>query len=182
MISAARAALGALALAACVAGRAGDIVTLDNVAVNYEPLSVSVFAGGGGYATIEGTTRDGASREEIAAALRLPPFLAQRTVRAAPEGERQDGPHLVLIFAPQGAATPHRACRGEVEGGAAGETLTVFGVFCSSFGEPVSEALFTAAGSPVPSDPDFGDRLSVLMNEVMPITNPDSQGCSYGRC
>ncbi|MEM7544577.1 MAG: hypothetical protein AAF367_03495 [Pseudomonadota bacterium] len=169
--------LAALALTACTGGAGtnfADNVTRDLIYPNYEPISVSVFAGGGGNAVIVGTTRDGASAEEIAANIRLPAFVAPRTIRAATEA--QTGPHLVLVFAPQGRTTPRRACSGQAQGGQAGDTLVVLGVFCSSFGTPVSEGLFTASGSPVPSDPDFRQRLSVLMNNIMPVRNPDFQG------
>ncbi|WP_340108540.1 hypothetical protein [Pikeienuella sp. HZG-20] len=168
-------ASAAAALSACATGGGLplDVVTRTMIEPNYDSSSVSVFAASGGATTILGSTRDGASPDEIAAALRLPAHLAQRTVHAAPTGEAQNGPHLVLVFAPQSAASARDACRGEVSGGVAGSPLKVFGAFCSSYGTPASEALFTAAGSPTPSDPDFGKRLSVLMSVLMPAVNPD---------
>lgn len=169
-------AASALALSACAGGFPGDTVTLDRVRQNYEPVSVSVFAGGGGRATISGATRDGAGRDEIAAALRLPAFVSPRTVRAAPPDERPGGPHLALVIAPKNLVTFSSLCRGEAEGGVAGDELVVYGAFCSSYGTPVTEGRFTASGSPVPSDPDFGSRLSILMNELMPVSNPEWQG------
>ncbi len=176
----------ALTIAACSAGSPasplfGDTVTNEYIAPNYEPISVSVAAGGGGQSVILGTTRDGASAEEIAVAIRFPAFVSPRTITAS--AEALTGPHLVLVFAPQGPVTPLKACSGQAKGGQAGAVLTVFAAFCSSFGTPVSEGMFTAADSPVPSDPDFGRRMSVLMNAVMPVTNPDFQnGCFAGNC
>lgn len=173
-----------VALTACVGGGAaplGDTVTQIYITPNYEPPSVSVFAGGGGVSTILGTTRDGASAADIAANIRLPAFVSPRTVTASPEA--LTGPHMVLVFAPAAGTTPLKACSGEAKGGQAGAQLQVLGVFCSSFGTPVSEALFTAAGSPVPSDPNFGQRIAVLMNEIMPVQNPDfGLGCRAGNC
>lgn len=166
--------LAALTLTACVGsggGQFSDTVTRDDISPNYEPISVSVFVGGGGNAVILGTTRDGASADEIAANLRTPAYVSPRTIRAAPDA--QTGPHLVLVFAPQSGTTALKACSGQGKGGTAGDTLVVLGVFCSSFGTPVTEALFTANGSPVPSDPNFRQRLSTLMTAVMPPSNPD---------
>lgn len=176
--------VAAALLAACTGGGPGVVtVTRNDISPNYQPLSVSVFAGSGGRATILGSTRDGASAEEIAAAIRLPAHVAPRTIRAAPTAEAQGGPHLVLVFAPQGAVTARKACRGEVSGGVAGPELKVFGVFCSSYGTPVSEALLTSPDSPIPSDPDFGHRMSYLINAVAPATNPEAgDGCFMGGC
>ncbi|MEM8754624.1 MAG: hypothetical protein AAGF90_16740 [Pseudomonadota bacterium] len=165
-------------LAACAGAPGpalGDRVISKEVYPNYEPISVSVFAGSGGFARIVGTTRDGASAEEIASAVRLPAFVSPRQLRAAPAGERLSGPHLALVFAPKSGATPRKACRGEAEGGQAGDNLVVLAAFCSSFGTPVSEATLTAVGSPSPSDPDFRRRLSFLMNAVMPPFNPERE-------
>ena len=172
-----------LTMAACVGTGAplGDTVIQSNISPNYEPPSVSVFAGGGGVSTILGTTRDGASAAEIAANIRLPASVSPRNVTASPEA--LTGPHMVLVFAPVAGTTPRKACSGRAEGGQAGAELKVLGVFCSSFGTPVSEALFVAAGSPVPSDPDFGQRLGALMNAIMPVRNPDfGLGCRAANC
>lgn len=173
-------AAGALIAVNILAGCAGGASPLDttvtrsDVMPNYEPISVSVFAGSGGHAVIEGATRDGASAEAIAASIRLPAHVAPRTIRAASKAERQSGPHLVLVFAPKSGTTSGKACRGEAEGGQAGDdVLTVFGVFCSSYGTPVSDAVLTLKGSPTPSDPNFQHRMSFLMNTVMPPFNPD---------
>lgn len=166
-------------LAGCAGPQAlglGDFVTKAEPKPGYLPLSVSVFAASGGYATIRGTTRDGASAEELAAQLRLPAFVSPREVRAAPPEDRPSGPHLAIVFAPKSGATPRRACRGEDIGGRAGETLKVLAAFCSSYGTPVTEALYTADGSPVPSDPDFARRIRFLTNAVMPPFNADFQG------
>ncbi|MEM7544578.1 MAG: hypothetical protein AAF367_03500 [Pseudomonadota bacterium] len=151
-----------------------DNVTRDYVDPNYYPIDASVFAGGGGRTTIVGTTRDGASAEEIAANIRLPSFLSQRTVRAATEPQK--GLHMVLVFAPQSGTTPRKACSGQAKGGQAGDTLKVMGVFCSGSGKPLSEALYTANGSPVPSDPDFQRRMSILIKTILPVRNPETQG------
>lgn len=172
-------------LSACVGEIQGiDSVSRIDVRALYYPGDVSVFAGGGGVTSIRGTTRDGASAEEIASKLRLPAWFHPRTITAAPAGEELDGPHLVLVFAPQGGIPARKACRGEAEGGTAGPQLMVVAVFCSSYDTPRSYAVLTTDGSPVPSDPDFGHRFVHLMNEVMPSSNPDwgpGNGCR-GSC
>ncbi|MEO1611232.1 MAG: hypothetical protein AAFU55_02585 [Pseudomonadota bacterium] len=152
----------------------GDRVINDYIATNYEPLSVSSFAGSGGATSIYGTTRDQASAEEIAAAIRLPAHFSPRDVSAGPQGERR-GPHLVLVIEPQGV-TPKRACEGKAKGGVAGSELRVLGVFCSSFGTPVSEAMLVADGSPVPGDGDFSDTMLQLRRVMVPVRNPDRDG------
>ncbi|MFV0474577.1 MAG: hypothetical protein ACK5MQ_10295 [Pikeienuella sp.] len=173
-------AIAALALAACAGGL--DMVTRVDMSPNYAPQWVSVFAASGGEATILGTTRDNASADEIAAALRLPAHVGRRALSAAPPGEAQGGAHLVLVFTPSGGVTGRKACRGEVSGGVAGpESLKVVGVFCTSYGTPVSEGQIDLKGSPVPSDPDFGRRMSYLMNAIMPAVNPQADsGCFRG--
>lgn len=167
----------ALLTAACAAdgGWNVDTVTRVNVEPAYQPNAASVFAGAGGWTTISGTTKDGASPEEIADALRMPARVWPRTIRAAPTGETQGGPSLLLVFAPQGAVLGDKACRGDFpSGGTAGpERLNVYGVFCSSYGTAATEAMLTTAGSPVPSDPDFTQRLGQLMNALFPAVNID---------
>lgn len=167
----------ALLLSACAADGGWNVDTVTRVDIKpaYQPNAASVFAGSGGWTTITGTTQDGASAEEIAAAMRLPARLWPRTVRAAPEGEAQGGPALLLVFAPQGAVIGDKACRGEyASGGTAGpERLNVYGVFCTSYGNSGTEAMLTTAGSPVPSDPDFAARLGQLLNALFPVINID---------
>lgn len=177
----------ALLTAACAAdgGWNVDTVTRVNVEPAYQPNAASVFAGAGGWTTISGTTRDGASPEEIAAALRMPASVAHRTIRAAPVNEAQGGPSLLLVFAPQGAVLGDKACRGDYPaGGTAGpDRLNVYGVFCSSYGTAATEAMLTTAGSPVPSDPDFTRRLGQLMNALFPINNIElSDNCRTRSC
>lgn len=178
-------ALAAAALAGCAGmGFVSDpgVVTRMDMSPNYAPNWVSVFAGSGAHATILGATRDNATPEDLAAAMRLPAHVHPRTIRAAPAGEAQGGAHLVLVFAPQGSVTSRKACRGEASGGVAGpEGLKVFGAFCTSYGRPVSEGMITFSGSPVPSDPDFGRQMSYLLNAIMPLTNPQAErGCFLG--
>lgn len=174
------AAFAAFALAA--GGARADIVIQDLIFPNYEPSYVSIFAAGGGETVIAGATRDGAGAAEIAAALRLPARWNPRGVRAATEA--QTGPHLALVFAPESGATPSKACAGEARGGVAGGgDLRVLGAFCSSRGVPVSEAVLVLAGSPVPSDPDFGRRIGRLLTKLLPPTNPDfGEGCIGPGC
>lgn len=157
----------------------GDRVINDYIATNYEPLSVSSFAGSGGVTSIYGTTRDQASADEIAAAIRLPAHFTPRGIQAGPQGERT-GPHLVIVIEPQGV-TPKRACEGRARGGVAGPDLKVLGVFCSSFGTPVSEAMLVADGSPVPGDPAFGDAMLQLLRVMVPVRNPDRDNPSIRR-
>lgn len=166
-------ALCALTVASgCAYGPANaDYVMQDYIDPNYQPEYVSVFAGAGGEAAIIGATRDGASPDEIAASIRLPAYFNPRTIRAAKTA--RTGPHLVLVFAPAGGTTPKKACSGEARGGVAGAELRILGAFCSSAGRPVTEAVFVASGSPVPSDPDFGRRLASFMNKLTPPSNPD---------
>ena len=152
----------------------GDRVISKYIDTAYEPVSVSSFAGSGGVTSIYGTTRDGASPEAIAADVRLPAHFSPRSITAGPQGERS-GPHLVLVIAPQGA-TPKKACKGEAKGGTAGDELRVLGVFCSSFGRPVSEAMLVADGSYVPGDGDFSDAMRQLLREIVPVANPDRDG------
>lgn len=184
MIKRVLAAAAAATLAGCAGAFVSDpgIVTRMDISPNYAPNWVSVFAGSGAEATILGATRDQATPDELAAAMRLPAHVAPRTIRAAPAGEAQGGAHLVLVFAPQGSVTSRKACRGEVTGGVAGpEGLKVFGAFCTSYGTPVSEGMITFSGSPVPSDPDFGRQMSFLLNAIMPPTNPQAErGCFLG--
>ncbi|QIE54307.1 hypothetical protein G5B40_01910 [Pikeienuella piscinae] len=175
--------LTAAALLCACAGPGADVVTRNDISPNYQPIWVSVFSGAGGQATILGSTSDGASADEIAAAIRLPAHVSQRTIRAAPPAEAQGGPHLVLVFAPKGDVTARKACRGEVAGGVAGSELKVFGAFCTSYGSPVTEGLLSLPDSPTPSDPDFGRRMSYLLNALMPATNPEAgEGCFMGGC
>ncbi|MFN3259602.1 MAG: hypothetical protein ACE37J_03490 [Pikeienuella sp.] len=164
-----------LAASSCTTGPApADLVIQDYIDPNYQPEYVSVFAGAGGEAAIIGATRDGAGPEEIAAAIQLPAYFNPRTIRAATTA--RTGPHLVLVIAPESGATPRKACSGEARGGVAGPELRILGAFCSSAGRPVTEAMFVAAGSPVPSDPDFGRRLTSFMAKLTPPSNPDFQG------
>ena len=163
--------LTAAALLACPGLAAADTVIQDYIDPNYQPEYVSVFAGAGGEAVILGSTRDGAGPDEIAAAIRLPANFNPRTIRAATTA--RTGPHLVLVFAPAGGTTPKKACAGEARGGVAGAELRILGVFCSGAGRPVTEAVFVASGSPVPSDPDFGRRLASFMRMLAPPSNPD---------
>ncbi len=174
--------LSAIALALSAGAAGADIITAEEVSPNYEPSYVSIFAGGGGETYISGATRDGASPEEIAAALRLPARWNPRGVTAA--ATAQTGPHLALIFAPESGATPRKACAGEARGGVAGGgDLKVLGAFCSSRGTPVSEAILTLSGSPTPSDPDFGRRIGRLLTKLLPPSNPDfGQGCIGPGC
>lgn len=166
-----KALCAALAFFALPGAAAADYVMQQYIAPNYQPEYVSVFAGAGGEAAILGTTRDGASADEIAAAIRLPAYFNPRTIRAAKTA--RTGPHLVLVIAPAGGTTPRKACAGEAQGGVAGAELKILGAFCSSSGRAVTEAVFVASGSPVPSDPDFGRRMASFMQALTPPTNPD---------
>lgn len=173
-------AFTALAMAGCAQVGGGDLVYADFVSPSYQPNAASVFAARG-ETVIVGSTRDNASPEEIAAALRLPARFAHRTVRAA--ATAQTGPHVVLVFAPSGGTTPNKACSGLATGGVAGDPLKVLGVFCSSYGSAMTEAVYSANGSPVPSDPDFSQRFSVLLNMIMPIRNSEFEpGCRGKGC
>lgn len=164
-----------IALAPLTAGAFwGDRVISEFIDTAYEPVYVSSFAASGAPTAIYGTTRDGASADAIAADIRLPAHFSPRTISAGPTGERS-GPHLVLVIAPEGA-TPKKACRGEAKGGQAGAELRVLGVFCSSYGRPVSEALLIADGSPVPGDGDFSDAMRQLLRVIAPPVNPDREG------
>lgn len=153
----------------------GDRVVNEYIDDAYQPEYVSSFAAAGAPAAIYGATRDGASAEEIAANIRLPAAFSPRQISAGPTGERS-GPHLVLVFAPNGIVTPKQACSGRARGGVAGSELKVLGVFCSSFGRPVSEAMLIADESVTPSDPDFRSTIATLMNRLLPFRNPAFQG------
>ena len=153
----------------------GDRVVNEFIDDAYQPEYVSSFAAVGAPTAIYGATRDGASAEEIAANIRLPAAFSPRAISAGPTGERT-GPHLVLVFAPEGIVTPREACSGRARGGVAGSKLKVLGVFCSSFGRPVSEAMLIAGDSVTPSDPDFRSTIATLMRSILPFRNPAFQG------
>ncbi len=152
----------------------GDRVINDYIDEAYLPTDVSIFAAGGGETAIYGSTSDGASAAAIASQIRLPAAYSPREITAGPTG-RRDGPHLVLVFAPQGT-TPKAACRGEAKGGAAGSELRVLGVFCRGYGRPVSEAMLIADGAETPSSPGFGRTMATLLNKLLPYRNPNFQG------
>ena len=167
----------AIAIATALPAQAlwGDRVVNEFIDDAYEPSYVSVFAAAGGQTAIYGATRDGAGAEEIASRIRLPAFVSPRRITAGPTGERS-GPHLVLVFAPQGIVTPKEACRGEAKGGVAGSKLKVLGVFCSSYNRPVTEATLIADDSVTPSDPGFQDTIGTLLRAIMPPRNPTFGG------
>ena len=171
----AAAGLAAVLLAAPVQAFWGDRVVNDYIDDAYLPNDVSIFAAGGGQAAIYGATSDGAGAAEIASQIRLPAAFSPRAITAGPTG-RREGPHLVLVFAPQGT-TPRAACRGEAKGGvAAPSELKVLGDFCRGYGRPVSEAVLLADGAETPSNPDFGRTMATLVNKLLPFRNPNFQG------
>lgn len=166
------ASFAVLALAGCAAFEHADVISYRDVNYHYSPSTANVFAASGGLTWISGTTRDGASVEEIASQIKLPARFRSRKITLAPEGESPEGPHLALIIAPQNLGTNDAACRGDMRGGQAGPELKIYAVFCSNTSTAAASAMIRLADSPIPSDPDFAKRLSRVIIAVFPSYDP----------
>ena len=134
----------------------------------YYAQTVPVFAGAGGPTEVYGSPAGGGSASEVVAGVRLPSWVASRSLTAVEPGK--GGLRLVLVFAPQTTALGSAACQGQAKGGEAGTQMKVFGVFCRG-NRPMSEAVVYAKGSPSVSDPAMAGALNRLVVSLMPAVD-----------
>ena len=154
-------------------GSAETIHSTD-VYLKYNILDASQFAAAGGRIEVYGAPQNGATPEEVAAAIRLPAYLAQRDVTAVAPG--QGGYRVALVFAPKAGLSGESACEGKAKGGQAGSATKVLVAFCRSESTVLSETRLEASGAFVPTARDFQVGMSRAMKEVLPRRSPFDEG------
>ncbi|MEM7270194.1 MAG: hypothetical protein AAF401_13225 [Pseudomonadota bacterium] len=175
-----------LAVAACASGPSvtfGAKIYRIDVDNYYSIAEASVFAAAGGPTVIQGSPRGGWAPNEVAAQMRLPAHLNPRIVTPVEKG--RPGLRLVMVFSPTVRATSEQVCAGEARGAEAGETMRVFGAYCTGERRVISEAILETAGSPQPGDPEFASAMSQLVNALLPVVAPadrDGRDCVRPGC
>ena len=116
---------------------------------------------------------------EVAAAIRLPAYLAQRDVTAVAPG--QGGYRVALVFAPQAGLSGESVCKGKAKGGQAGAATKVLIAFCRSEATILSETRLEATGGFAPATKDFQAGMSRAMKEILPRRSPFDEGDRFRR-
>lgn len=167
--------LAALGISAgfATASQAETIHSTD-VYLKYNILDASQFAAAGGRLEVYGAPQNGATPEEVAAAIRLPAYLAQRDVTAVEPG--QGGYRVALVFAPKAGLSGESVCRGEAKGGQAGSATKVLVAFCRSETTILSETRLEASGGFVPTSGGFQAGMNRAMKEILPRRSPFDEG------
>ena len=150
-----------------------------DVYLKYNILDASQFAAAGGRLEVYGAPQDGATPEEVAAAIRLPAYLAQRDVTAVAPG--QGGYRVALVFAPQAGLSGESVCKGKAKGGQAGAATKVLIAFCRSEATILSETRLEATGGFAPATKDFQAGMSRAMKEILPRRSPFDEGDRFRR-
>lgn len=150
-----------------------------DVYLKYNILDASQFAAAGGRLEVYGTPQDGARPEEVAAAIRLPAYLAQRDVTAVEPGK--GGYRVALVFAPKAGLSGESVCKGEAKGGQAGPATKVLVAFCRSETTILSETRLEASGGFVPNTRDFQAGMSRALKEILPRRSPFDEGDRFRR-
>ena len=165
----------AFALSACVAtATSGETIHSEDIYLRYNLLDASQFAAAGGRIEVYGAPQNGASAEEVAAALRLPAYLTPRDATAVAQGA--EGYRVALVFAPQAGISGASVCKGKAKGGQAGSTTKVLAAFCRGEKTILSEARLEASGAFVPGAPAFQKGMSRLLKKVLPRKSPFDEG------
>lgn len=174
----------ALSLTACAATTSfGETIHSTDIYLKYSFQDASIFAAAGGPIEVYGAPQDGASAEEVAAAIRLPAYLTPNSAKAVTPGE--GGYRVALVFAPQAGLSGESVCKGKAKGGQAGEATKVLAVFCRSETATLSEARLETAGAFTPDSATFRTGMTRLLREILPLRSPFDQGeqsCRRGGC
>lgn len=150
-----------------------------DVYLKYTLLDASQFAAAGGRLEVYGAPQDGATPEEVAAAIRLPAYLAQRDVTAVEPGD--GGYRVALVFAPNAGLSGERVCKGKAKGGQAGSTTKLLIAFCRGEATILSETRLDASGGFVPASREFQAGMRRAMKEVLPRRSPFDEVAEFRR-
>ena len=164
-----------LGLSACVASNSfGETIHSTDIYLKYAFQDASIFAAAGGPVEVYGAPQDGASAAEVAAAIRLPAYLAPNKATAVEPG--QGGHRVALVFAPKAGLSGESVCKGQAKGGQAGSSTRILAVFCRSETAILSEARLETAAAFIPGTPAFQTGVGRLLREMMPLGSPFHQG------
>ena len=164
----------ALACAGCAGGEGARI---DSTPINSEDLqrAALALASSGPLIEIRGTPSGGATREQVAAALRMPGGFPQRPFRLARPGEAD--PRFVLALGAR-AVDDGRIRRPGGAGGGAPERLEDSMAICT--GTPSDASGVVTSPATRPNDPAFPPAVATLIQGMpqaadRPTRNPGSE-------
>ncbi len=166
----------AAGLSACATVSTGFAETIHStdVYLKYSFQDASIFATNGGPIEVYGAPQNGASAEEVAAAIRLPAYLNPNLAKAVEPG--QGDYRVAVVFAPRAGLSGESVCKGKARGGQAGPDTKIFAVFCRSETSVLGEARLEASSSFTPGEPGFQIGMRRLLREIMPLRSPFDQG------
>lgn len=158
------------ALAACAGAPSPNatVVHSNLVETNYSPQEVWAV-GPAMPVDVRGTPPDGATAQEVAAALRLPAWFGSKPMElTAPDAA---GPRVVVAF---GGAPLSRICKGDPapEGASpSARPLTAALAYC--WGDRLaSRAILTSPLTSGPRDAAFASQMLQGMRVLLPVRNP----------